>query len=57
MLDDINSAPFDLPFDFPVIKVACGFNFASLLTAVGDVFTWGSNANGELGIDDEKLVY
>ena len=57
MLEDICSVPFDVPFDFPVTKVSCGFNFAAILTATGDVFTWGSNAHGELGIDDEKLVY
>ena len=57
MLEDISSVPFDVPFDFPVTKIVCGYNFAGLLTATGNVFTWGSNAHGELGLDDEKLVY
>lgn len=57
MLEDISSVPFDVPFDFPVTKVVCGYNFAGLLTATGHVFTWGQNIHGELGIDDEKLSY
>lgn len=57
MLEDICSVPFGLEFEFPVTKVVCGFNFASLLTSTGEVYTWGSNSNGELGLDDDKLFY
>ena len=33
-----------------VIKVACGKNFTVALTASGNVYTWGNNDLGQLGI-------
>ena len=53
MLEDIASLPFEINFRIPVVKVGCGDTYSALLTAEGQVFTWGSNTFGELGIDDE----
>ena len=40
-----------------MIKVACGSDSSCLLTSDGQVYTWGSNLNGELGIDNYKIAY
>jgi alpha-tubulin suppressor-like RCC1 family protein len=37
-------------FDIPVSKVVCGSMFSGLLTSTGQVFTWGDNQHGQLGI-------
>lgn len=57
MLEDIASLPFEINFRIPVVKVGCGDSYSALLTAEGQVFTWGSNTFGELGIDDERALY
>ena len=57
MLEDIASVPFDIPISVPVQKVVCGLNCAAVLSSAGEVFTWGSNVHGELGLDQEKIVY
>ncbi|XP_053088383.1 probable E3 ubiquitin-protein ligase HERC6 isoform X2 [Pangasianodon hypophthalmus] len=42
--------PIQLPFQIPVVQVACG-NFHSLaLTKGGEVFSWGQNKYGQLGL-------
>ena len=43
MLKDIPSMPYQLDFAPPVVKVTCGDGFNALLTAQGQVFTWGHN--------------
>ena len=43
MMEDIKSMPFGVDFFIPVVKVTCGDVFAGLLTAEGQVFTWGHN--------------
>jgi len=43
MMEDIKSVPFGVEFFIPVVKVTCGDVFAGLLTAEGQVFTWGHN--------------
>ncbi len=55
MLETIPALPFSLNFMAPVVKVICGDLFAGLLTAQGQVFTWGGNQFGQLGLKDEKL--
>ena len=44
--------PFEINFEIPVLKVVCAVKTAALLTAEGEVYTWGSNSYGELGQDD-----
>jgi alpha-tubulin suppressor-like RCC1 family protein len=51
-LDNIPSLPFALDFQKPVAKIICGDLFAGLLTAQGEVFTWGWNVFGQLGLKD-----
>ena len=56
MLQDINSMPFEVDFFIPIVKVTCGDVFAGLLTSEGQVFTWGHNQYGQLGIDKENVL-
>lgn len=42
-LEDIPSLPFSIDFMIPVVKLTCGDCFAGILTAEGQVFTWGYN--------------
>ncbi len=51
-LEEISSMPFEIDFNIPVLKVVCTQKTAGLLTAEGEVYTWGSNSYGELGQDD-----
>lgn len=55
-LDNIPSLPFEISFNVPVAKVSCGDLFASLLTVEGDVYTWGFNIHGQLGLKVENLI-
>jgi alpha-tubulin suppressor-like RCC1 family protein len=48
--------PFRVNFYIPVVKVTCGDSFSGLLTAEGQVHTWGSNESGALGIDQELAI-
>ena len=56
-LEDVASIPFMIDFDIPVVKVACGDLFAGMLTAEGQVFTWGYNNHGQLGVKQERTLY
>ncbi|XP_053176238.1 probable E3 ubiquitin-protein ligase HERC6 [Scomber japonicus] len=39
-----------LPLPVPVIQVACGNSHSLALTRGGDVFSWGLNSHGQLGL-------
>jgi alpha-tubulin suppressor-like RCC1 family protein len=39
-----------------VIKISCGDTHSALLTANAQVYTWGYNKFGVLGIDSDKTV-
>lgn len=52
-VEELVSLPFQVDFYIPVVKVTCGDAFSGLLTAEGQVHTWGYNHYGALGIDQE----
>lgn len=37
-----------------ILKVSCGWDHSIAISAAGQVFTWGSGANGKLGHGDEE---
>ncbi|XP_074535239.1 putative E3 ubiquitin-protein ligase HERC4 [Halichoeres trimaculatus] len=45
-----------IPLPMPVIQVACGNVHSLALTQGGDVFTWGSNSYGQLGLGKAVLL-
>lgn len=54
-------APFapskiNIPSSSPVIQVSCGLHHTVVLTAAGEVFTFGSNQYGQLGTGDLQPV-
>ena len=55
-LEDIASMPFQVDFKIPVYKTICGDVFSALLTNQGQVFTWGYNKCGVLGIDNPSIL-
>lgn len=56
MMQDVPSIPYQVDFNIPVAKVACGDMFAGLLTCEGSVFTWGYNNYGQLGVKLETTL-
>ncbi|XP_054456253.1 probable E3 ubiquitin-protein ligase HERC6 [Anoplopoma fimbria] len=42
-----------MPLQIPVIQVACGNSHSLALTTGGDVFSWGLNSHGQLGLGKE----
>ncbi|XP_033953626.1 probable E3 ubiquitin-protein ligase HERC4 [Pseudochaenichthys georgianus] len=42
-----------MPLPIPVIQVACGNSHSLALTKGGDVFSWGLNSHGQLGLGKE----
>lgn len=48
-------APIALPYTCPVVQIACGLHHTVVLTQEGEVFTFGSNIYGQLGIGDVLL--
>ncbi|KAJ4935916.1 hypothetical protein JOQ06_017443 [Pogonophryne albipinna] len=42
-----------MPLPIPVIQIACGNSHSLALTKGGDVFSWGSNSHGQLGLGKE----
>lgn len=40
-----------------VTKVTCGLNYSAAITNLGDLFMWGRNKNGCLGLGTEKDQY
>eukprot|EP00347_Sterkiella_histriomuscorum_P000877 403374181 len=55
-LDQIPSVPFSVFFNIPVVKVSCGDQFSAILTAEGQVFTWGLNISGQLGLSNVTVA-
>jgi len=53
----VPSLPYRVEFEYPVSSVFCGDEFSGLVTAQGRVFTWGSNAHGQLGVDNSEVCY
>jgi RCR-type E3 ubiquitin transferase len=45
-----------IPSSSPVIQIACGLHHTVVLTAAGEVFTFGSNQYGQLGTGDLQPV-
>ncbi|KAF7662154.1 hypothetical protein LDENG_00243780 [Lucifuga dentata] len=48
-----NPSPVHIPLPVPVIQVACGSSHSLALTKGGDVFSWGLNSHGQLGLGKE----
>jgi len=38
----------------PVVGIACGENHTLVVTVTGNLFAWGDNANGQLGLGDSN---
>ncbi|XP_039864537.1 probable E3 ubiquitin-protein ligase HERC6 isoform X1 [Simochromis diagramma] len=45
-----------VPLPIPIIQVACGNSHSLALTKGGDVFSWGLNSHGQLGLGKEVPV-
>ena len=45
-IEHIPSIPFQVNLNIPVVNVACGDLFNSILTAEGEVYSWGYNLFG-----------
>ncbi|KAL0280278.1 UNVERIFIED_CONTAM: hypothetical protein PYX00_001618 [Menopon gallinae] len=48
-------APVALPYTSPVVQIACGLHHTVVLTQSGEVYTFGSNIYGQLGVGDVLL--
>lgn len=55
MPQDITQA-FDLADDDFIIKIELGNNHSMALSYLGQVFVWGSNEVGQLGVEDEEVL-
>ncbi|XP_030007491.1 probable E3 ubiquitin-protein ligase HERC6 [Sphaeramia orbicularis] len=51
--DQYRPSGVPLPLPVPVIQVACGNSHSLALTKGGDVFSWGQNSHGQLGLGKE----
>lgn len=56
-MEDVASIPYMIDFVIPIAQVACGDLFCGLLTCEGTVYTWGYNQYGQLGQQNEKIVF
>jgi alpha-tubulin suppressor-like RCC1 family protein len=59
--DEKRRASFSPHVSAPLSKItpkimACGDDHGLMLDQQGNVYTWGSNAHGELGVGDDRLV-
>ncbi|CAB1456191.1 unnamed protein product [Pleuronectes platessa] len=52
----IRPSQVHIPMRVPVIHVACGNVHSLALTKGGDVFSWGSNTHGQLGLGKEVAL-
>jgi hypothetical protein len=49
----IGSTDFYSPIpNIPIISVSCGLKFCLALSCLGDVYSWGENTHGQLGLGD-----
>lgn len=48
----ISSLPYSVDFKIPAVKIQCGDQFSMLLTSEGQVYSWGLNVYGQLGLSD-----
>lgn len=48
--------PKSLSFEVIIASIACGSQHSSFITNEGHIFTFGSNCDGQLGIDDRNLA-
>ncbi|CDW81553.1 regulator of chromosome condensation [Stylonychia lemnae] len=55
-IEIVPSVPFKIDFMQPVVKVSCGSMFSALLTSTGEVYTWGNNQFGQLGINNSSIM-
>ncbi|KAJ3095597.1 hypothetical protein HK100_005775 [Physocladia obscura] len=44
-------------FGLPICKIACGNNFSMALTSSGNVYSWGSNESGQLGLGTKTSLH
>ncbi|KAM4743192.1 putative E3 ubiquitin-protein ligase HERC4 isoform 2-T2 [Anableps anableps] len=53
-----NQRPSQVPIPMPIqiIQVACGNSHSFALTKGGDVFSWGSNSHGQLGLGKQVAL-
>ena len=56
MIQEVPSIPFMVEFDIPVVQVMCGDLFQGVLTAHGQLYTWGSNMYGQLGHKNQNVA-
>jgi hypothetical protein len=52
--DRLSLTPVEAMPSSKLSTVACGYSHSSLLTDTGDVFTWGNNYYGQLGLGHKK---
>jgi|TARA_B110000285_G_C14737930_1_gene429471 alpha-tubulin suppressor-like RCC1 family protein len=51
------SVPKSLSFDILIKLVACGAKHSLILSKRGELFSIGSNSQGQLGLNDRELEY
>ena len=47
--------PKSLSFEVLIASVSCGAQHSGFVTTEGHIFTFGSNSDGQLGIEDRNL--
>lgn len=48
--------PQKIEFSDPVVELACGVDHIIALTEKGEVFAWGANNDGQLGMGDQSKI-
>lgn len=46
----VRTVEMPLPRGQRIVQLACGGDFSAALTAMGDLYTWGENSSGQLGV-------